>query len=256
MENKQDENLKTNFGFKKVSFAEKKNLVNDVFSNVAIKYDLMNDIMSFGLHRLWKTNFCRYIPDLNSTILDVACGTGDIALKLKELAKKRNKTANFVTACDINEEMLQIAKNKAIDKNILDGIDFICADAENLPFAENSFDYYTIVFGIRNVANIPKALKEAYRVLKPMGKFLCLEFSKIEPIILKKIYDFYALNIIPKIGQIVASNKDAYQYLSESIELFPEQETFKIMIKDAGFNKVNYHNFNFGVAAIHYAYKL
>lgn len=256
MENKQDESSETNFGFKKVSFEDKRNLVQDVFSDVAKKYDLMNDLMSFGLHRLWKTQFCRYIPDLNSKILDVACGTGDIALKLKERARTRNKASNYVTACDINEEMLQIAKNRAIDKNFLDGINFICADAENLPFPDNSFDYYTIAFGIRNVAHISNALNEAYRVLKPMGKFVCIEFSKVESAFLKKIYDFYSFNIIPKIGQIIADNKEAYQYLSESISLFPEQETFKIMIKDAGFDKVNYHNLNFGVAAIHYAYKL
>ena len=256
MNDQQNDDEYTNFGFRKVSFENKKNLVDQVFSNVAGSYDLMNDLMSGGMHRLWKNKFCNHIDNLGSDILDVAGGTGDIALKLKSKALSGNISNNQITICDINHEMLKHAKNKAIDKNFIKGIDFVCGDAQELPFADSSFDYYTIAFGIRNVPKIEEALKEAYRVLKVGGKFLCLEFSKVEPEPLKQIYDFYSFNIIPKIGKIAANNEDAYKYLVESINLFPDQEKFANMIKQSGFKRVNYQNLTFGVAAIHVGYKL
>lgn len=250
-----DSHEKINFGFSKVTFEQKRNLVRDIFSNVASKYDLMNDLMSLGVHRLWKDEFVRKITNLNSNILDVASGTGDIAFRIMRLAKLQNM-APKLTLCDINQDMLTIARNRAIDNNILTGPEYICADAEKLPFADNIFDYYTIAFGIRNIPKIDQALKEAYRVLKPNGRFLCLEFSKIEHDCLSKIYDFYSFNIIPKIGKIIADNEAAYQYLVESINLFPDQDSFGVMLKDAGFSNVNYKNLTFGVTAIHTGDKL
>jgi len=245
----------TNFGFKKVDYTKKQGLVNNVFSNVADKYDLMNDLMSFGLHRLWKDEFIRQIPNLNSHVLDVASGSGDIALKLAKKARDRGNNISL-TLSDINEEMLKNAKKKSIDLNLFKNLEFKVASAESLPFPDNSFDYYTIAFGIRNVPDINKALKEAYRVLKPMGKFICLEFSKVKEGHLKDFYKFYSFNIIPSIGQVITGNKEAYEYLVESIDLFWTQDEFRIMIKDAGFEEVNYKNLSNGIVAIHSAYKL
>lgn len=245
----------TNFGFKKIEANEKQSLVNSVFSNVADKYDLMNDLMSFGMHHLWKDEFIRQIPNLNSNILDVASGSGDIALKLAKKAKDRGSNISL-TLSDINEEMLRQAKKKSIDLNLFQNLKFTVASAEELPFPDNSFDYYTIAFGIRNVPDINKALKEAYRVLKPMGKFVCLEFSKVKESLLQDFYKFYSFNVIPKIGQIITGNKEAYDYLVESIDLFPSQDEFRIMIKEAGFEEINYKNLSGGIVAIHSAYKL
>lgn len=244
-----------NFGFEKVTSAKKRTLVDDVFSDVADKYDLMNDLMSFGVHRLWKDEFCRMVPNLNSKILDVAGGTGDISFRLKDIAKKQNHDSHIVV-CDINPDMLKVCKNRAIDRNILTNFDIVTGDAENLPFPDNSFDYYTIAFGIRNMLSLEKALTEAYRVLKPTGKFLCLEFSKVQNDLVRPLYDFHSFNLIPKIGNYVASNQDAYKYLAESISLFPNQEDFKTLIQDAGFSNVSYKNLTFGVAAIHYGFKI
>ncbi|HJD60884.1 MAG TPA: bifunctional demethylmenaquinone methyltransferase/2-methoxy-6-polyprenyl-1,4-benzoquinol methylase UbiE [Rickettsia endosymbiont of Columbicola hoogstraali] len=245
----------TNFGFKKIDIADKQPLVNNIFSNVADKYDLMNDLMSFGMHRLWKDEFIRQIPNLNSNILDVASGSGDIALKLAKKAKDRSSNISL-TLSDINEEMLRQAKKKSIDLNLFQNLKFTVASAEELPFPDNSFDYYTIAFGIRNVPDINKALKEAYRILKPMGKFVCLEFSKVKESLLQDFYKFYSFNVIPKIGQIITGNKEAYDYLVESIDLFPSQDEFRIMIKEAGFEEINYKNLSGGIVAIHSAYKL
>lgn len=245
----------TNFGFKKIDIADKQPLVNNIFSNVADKYDLMNDLMSFGMHRLWKDEFIRQIPNLNSNILDVASGSGDIALKLAKKARDRGSNIS-ITLSDINKEMLRQAKKKSIDLNLFQNLKFTVATAEELPFPDNSFDYYTIAFGIRNVPDINKALKEAYRVLKPMGKFICLEFSKVKESLLQDFYKFYSFNVIPKIGQIITGNKEAYDYLVESIDLFPSQDEFRIMIKEAGFEEINYKNLSGGIVAIHSAYKL
>jgi len=242
------------FGFKKVSSAEKRTLVDGVFSDVAGKYDLMNDLMSFGVHRLWKDEFCRMVPNLNSRILDVAGGTGDISFRLKDNAKKQNKDPEIVI-CDINHDMLKICKDRAVDRNILNNLGIITGDAEKLPFPDNSFDYYVISFGIRNMLSLEKTLSEAYRVLKPTGKFLCLEFSKVQNDFIKPLYNFYSFNLIPSIGGCVANNQDAYKYLAESISLFPDQEEFKTKIEKAGFSDASYKNLTFGVAAIHYGFK-
>ncbi|KAJ6644855.1 Ubiquinone/menaquinone biosynthesis C-methyltransferase UbiE [Pseudolycoriella hygida] len=251
-----DDNLDlVDFGFSKVTFEQKRALVRDVFSNVASKYDIMNDLMSLGIHRWWKDEFVRQIPNLQSHILDVASGTGDIAFRIKKQAKEHNKVVS-ITLCDINTDMLTLAHDRAINNNILQGLSYVTSDAEKLPFPDDSFDYYTIAFGIRNIPNINNALKEAYRVLKPMGKFLCLEFSKVEKEWLKPIYEFYSFNIIPKIGKIIARNESAYQYLVESIAQFPDQDSFSIMLKDVGFDKVSYKNLTCGITAIHSAYKL
>ena len=244
-----------NFGFKKVTSEEKRILVDGVFSDVAGKYDLMNDVMSLGVHRLWKDEFCRMIPNLNSTILDVAGGTGDIAFRLKDNAKKQNRDPRIVI-CDINYDMLKVCKNRAINRNILHKLDLVVGDAEKLPFPDNSFDYYTIAFGIRNMLSLENTLAEAYRVLKPTGKFLCLEFSKVQNDFMRPLYDFYSFKLIPSIGGYVANNRDAYKYLAESINLFPDQETFKTIVQDAGFSDVRYKNLTFGVAAIHYGFKI
>ena len=244
-----------NFGFEKVSSKQKRSRVDGVFSDVAGKYDLMNDFMSFGVHRLWKDEFCRMIPNMDSKILDMAGGTGDISFRLKDRAKKQNKDAQIVIS-DINHEMLQVCQARAIDRNIINNFDLVVADAEKLPFPDNSFDYYTIAFGIRNMVSIENALTEAYRVLKPTGKFLCLEFSKVQNNFVKPLYDFYSFNMIPKIGGCVVGNQDAYRYLAESISMFPDQEDFKTMIQKTGFSNVEYKNLTFGVAAIHYGFKI
>lgn len=254
-EKEDKKNDEKNFGFEKVTSDQKRTLVDSIFSRVAYKYDTMNDMMSLGVHRLWKDEFCDMIPDLDGTIiLDVAGGTGDIAFRIKDNAYKQNKNP-YIIVCDINADMLKICRDRAIDKNILNNFDLIVADAEKLPFPDNSFDYYTIAFGIRNVINIEKALREAYRVLKPTGKFLCLEFSKIQNEILKSIYDFYSFNFIPMLGSCFANDKNAYKYLVESINLFPDQEDFKAMIQNEGFVDVKYKNLSFGTAAIHYGFK-
>jgi demethylmenaquinone methyltransferase/2-methoxy-6-polyprenyl-1,4-benzoquinol methylase len=249
------DSIYTNFGYKKVDTLEKESLVKDVFSNVAERYDLMNNLMSLGIHNLWKDRLISNIPDFKGKLIDVAGGTGDIAFRFYEKAKEKNINPH-ITIADINPEMLRVCKDKAIDKNILSGIDFFECNAEKLPFDDNSFDYYTIAFGIRNVTNIEAVLSEARRVLKPFGKFICLEFSKINIPILEKLYKSYSFNIVPKIGKLVAANHDAYQYLVESIDLFPDQNLFKAMIESEGFKSVSYQNLSFGIASIHTAYKI
>ncbi len=234
----------------------KKTLVNEIFTNVSNKYDYMNDIMSFGMHRIWKYKICRMIPNLNSKIIDVAGGTGDIAIIMNKYSSYTNYTPS-ITICDINHSMLRICQEKIINNNLFNNINIVLADAEQLPFADNSFDYYIIAFGIRNFSSIKKGLAEAYRVLKPTGKFLCLEFSKVgdEYSLVKSIYSFYLDYFIPKLGQLVASNKSAYDYLAESIKLFLNQEDMKTLIQSIGFKNVGYQNLTFGVAANYYGYK-
>jgi demethylmenaquinone methyltransferase/2-methoxy-6-polyprenyl-1,4-benzoquinol methylase len=247
----------TDFGFKKVKIGDKANLVKDVFDNVASKYDLMNDFMSAGLHRLWKDKMVEEINLKNNekyNFIDVAGGTGDISFRIAKKSLKQNAKSQ-IEVVDINQEMLEYGKKRAIDNNLFKYLNFNCADGEKLPYKNNEFDFYTIAFGIRNFTNIDKGLEEAYRVLKKGGKFICLEFSKVNNEILSKIYDLYSFNIVPKIGKLVADDEDSYQYLVESIKKFPNQEKFKNMIEEAGFKRVSYQSLTFGTVAIHIGYK-
>ncbi len=242
---------KTHFGYKQVDEEQKQGLVRGVFDAVASRYDIMNDLMSAGLHRLWKNDMVTMLaPRPGMHILDVAGGTGDIAFRIRERADCH------VTVCDINYEMLSEGRNRAIDKNLLTGLDWLCGNAESVPAPDESFDAYTIAFGIRNVTHIDKALAEAYRVLKPGGRFLCLEFSHLKHAILQKGYDAYSFAAIPKIGQWVTGDGQPYQYLIESIRQFPKQEKFAQMIREAGFANVQYKNLTQGVVAIHSGRKI
>jgi demethylmenaquinone methyltransferase / 2-methoxy-6-polyprenyl-1,4-benzoquinol methylase len=244
--------MKANFGFKEVEADQKQDLVGEVFSSVAKRYDLMNDLMSFGLHRVWKNIFVNQInPGNDAKFLDVAGGTGDIAFRIYE--KFLNKNPQIIVT-DINKEMLEEGRKRALNKNIK--INFEQHNGEKLGFLDNKFDFYTIAFGIRNFTNIDKALSEAYRVLKPGGKFLCMEFSPLEENNLGKMYDFYSFNIIPKIGDLVTKNREAYQYLVESIRRFPDKEKFTEMIRNTGFEQVKFQSLNLGVVAIHTGWKI
>lgn len=235
---------KTFFGFKEVDENAKESLVGQVFSSVASKYDVMNDFMSFGLHRLWKKDMVDLInPRPGQKYLDVAGGSGDIGFKIFE------KGAD-VTITDINPNMLEEAKTKALDKGKA-GIKFQIEDAEKLTFKDNEFDALGIAFGIRNVTHIDKALLEFHRVLKPGGRFVCLEFSDVENEHVRKIYDAYSFAVIPKIGGLVANDEASYQYLVESIRKFPPAPDFERMIKTAGFQDVSYKKLTFGVVALH-----
>jgi len=241
----------THFGFRTVSTDEKTSLVRGVFNAVASKYDVMNDAMSLGAHRLWKHRFVSDI-DMRKDMhcLDVAGGTGDIAFRLLE------KGAAHVTVCDINQAMLEEGRRRADDKNILTALEWLCGNAESLPLPDNRFHLYTIAFGIRNVTHIDKALKEAHRVLLPGGRFMCLEFSHVTSEPLAKLYDLYSFKVIPRLGKMVAGDDAPYQYLVESIRKFPKQEAFSKMISEAGFKKVRHRNLAGGAVAIHSGYKI
>ena len=247
---------KVSFGFQDVPLREKTRKVLGVFNSVAQKYDLMNDLMSLGVHRLWKDDFIRELsPTPGMHLLDMAGGTGDISLRY--LKKTRNmKPACRVTICDINQEMLNVGRAKLVDQGHLDRVEYMCSDAAKLTLPDNTFDAYTIAFGLRNVTEIEKALKEAYRVLKPGSRFLCLEFSKIGIPFLNKAYKKYSFKIIPKVGEMVAQDRESYKYLVESIEKFPDQETLVDMIKSAGFSYVKYRNLSGGIVAIHSGVKV
>ncbi len=242
----------THFGFRTVPEAEKAGMVHGVFSSVAARYDLMNDLMSGGVHRLWKDAMIDWmVPRRGMRLLDVAGGTGDIAFRFL----KRLKGAGYATVCDITSAMLDEGARRAA-KDAIANVDWVCGDAMALPFADRSFDAYTIAFGIRNVTRIGDALAEAYRVLKPGGRFLCLEFSQIPNSSLQWLYDRYSFNVIPKMGKAVTGDSDSYQYLVESIRKFPDQERFAAMIRDAGFGQVKYRNLTLGVAALHSGWRL
>lgn len=243
---------KTFFGFRKVEKSDKTYLVRDVFSSVAEKYDIMNDAMSLGIHRLWKNRLIDVMrPRPGSTLLDVAGGTGDIAFRFLGATE-----GGQVTVCDINQDMLAEGRKRSIDKNILHAIEWVCGDAENLPFPDARFDYYTIAFGIRNVTDVAKALSEAFRVLRPGGRFICLEFSHVDSKLLGRIYDIFSFQVIPRIGKIVANDEDSYRYLVESIRKFPPQEEFMHMIQQAGFVNVKYTNLSGGIVALHSGWKV
>jgi demethylmenaquinone methyltransferase/2-methoxy-6-polyprenyl-1,4-benzoquinol methylase len=243
----------TDFGFKKVKIGEKSGLVKEVFDNVASKYDIMNDLMSTGLHRLWKDKMVEEISLKRGNsykFLDVAGGTGDISFRIAKKCQKLNIEVD-VEVSDINQEMLDVGKKRAIDNNLLSGLSFNCVNGEELPYEDNTFDFYTIAFGIRNFTHIDKGLAEAQRVLKPGGKFICLEFSKVNNAVLSKLYDLYSFNVIPKIGKLIADDEESYRYLAQSIKKFPSQENFKIMMEDAGFQNASYQSLTFGTVAIH-----
>ncbi len=249
------------FGEKQVSPEEKTENVIGVFDSVADQYDLMNDLMSCGVHRLWKDKFIRMIrPRLNKDgramdYLDVAGGTGDIAFRIRKKIgacddANNGKRAN-ITLCDLNENMLNVGKNRAIDKGWINDFNWVTGNAESLPFPDNSMDIYTIAFGLRNVTHIDTALAEAYRVLRSGGKFFCLEFSHVQPPIFAKAYDLYSYNVIPKIGAKIANDEDSYQYLVESIRKFPTQENLRDRIQNAGFTRAKYNNLSAGIVAVH-----
>lgn len=238
----------THFGYRTVAAEEKSHLVAGVFHSVAPNYDLMNDVMSFGLHRLWKQFTIREAAlRPGQTVLDVASGTGDLA---RTFAKQVGSTGKVIMT-DINDAMLQVGRNRLTDAGILGNIECVQADAECLPFPDNYFDCVTIAFGLRNVTDKPAALRSMYRVLKPGGKLLILEFSHATSPMLGKLYDFYSFNIIPKMGEFVANDRASYQYLVESIRMHPDQETLKTMMLEAGFDEAEYFNLTGGVVALH-----
>lgn len=241
------------FGRRSVSPQEKTRLVLDVFDSVATRYDLMNDLMSGGIHRLWKDQLIQQIrPRKNFTYLDVAGGTGDIAFRIH----KATGGQSTIKVCDINASMLEVGRDRACDKGIVSGMEWVVGNAEKLPFDDNSVDVYTIAFGLRNVTHIDDALKEACRVLKPGGRFFCLEFSHVQEPLIAKAYDAFSFGVIPILGQFVAKDRDSYQYLVESIRAFPTQEDLRQRLVAAGFGKAQVRNLTFGVAAIHEAWKL
>jgi demethylmenaquinone methyltransferase/2-methoxy-6-polyprenyl-1,4-benzoquinol methylase len=242
----------THFGYKEVPTEDKEKLVKGVFDSVASNYDLMNDVMSLGIHRLWK----QYAIDIanvkkGDAILDLASGTGDL---IKLYHKKIGNSGRIVSS-DINEAMLDEGKRNLINSGVL-GIEFVQANAEKLPFEDNSFDLVSIAFGLRNVTDKDKALSEMCRVLKPGGVLIVLEFSKTTNPVLEKIYDAYSFNLIPKFGSWFAGDEDSYQYLAESIRKHPDQETLKQMIIDAGFDMCEYQNLTGGVVAVHKGIKI
>ena len=254
MQPKKQENDAPNsesFGFRTVGAGEKEGMVRGVFSSVAGSYDIMNDLMSGGLHRLWKNDFVRRVharPSAN--ILDLAGGTGDIAVRLKA------RTGASVTVCDINHDMLKAGWARQFDAGEAQGLRWVCGNAEHLPVPDQSLDVITIAFGLRNVTNIQQALNDAYRALKPGGQFLCLEFSKVSIPLLAKLYDAYSFHVIPKIGEWVAKDKDSYQYLVESIRMFPAQQELVRMMERAGFSRAKYDNLTFGTVAIHQGWRI
>ncbi|KAK3598335.1 hypothetical protein CHS0354_026593 [Potamilus streckersoni] len=289
----------THFGFESVAEKEKEDRVYEVFQNVATRYDLMNDAMSVGIHRLWKDYFMYKLSPLPGTeLIDVAGGTGDIAFRFLKYVESQQQSASpedkhnmsrsknielssdssstnsdstsnddevsethtgsesHVTVCDINQSMLDVGKMRAKENGIYHGISWLKGNAESLPVKDNTFDAYTIAFGIRNCTHIDKVVSEAYRVLRPGGRFMCLEFSQVHYPFLQRLYDAYSFQVIPVLGQVLAKDWKSYQYLVESIRQFPDQEDFKDLIKHAGFCNVTYENLTFGVVAIHSGFKL
>ena len=250
------ENENTAFGFRQVPTGQKQTLVNDVFSKAASRYDQMNDLMSSGLHRLWKDDMITMLnpPKGNRMFnaLDVAGGTGDIAFRILDAGGSGTR----VTVADISPEMVGEGQQRGEREGKLDRCSFTVGNAESLAFPDQSFDSYTIAFGIRNVTDIDKALAEAHRVLKPGGRFLCLEFSHLDVELAQKIYDAYSFSVIPAVGKIVTGDGQPYRYLVESIRMFPKQEEFADKIRNAGFSRVTYRNLTGGVVAIHSGWRI
>ena len=242
----------THFGYKTIEKDEKISMVAGVFHSVAKQYDVMNDLMSFGIHRLWK----RFTIDASGVrpgnkVLDLAGGTGDLTAKFSQLVGRQGK----VVLADINSSMLNVGRDKLRDRGLVQNIEYVQANAEYLPFEENTFDIVTIAFGLRNVTDKDKALRSIYSVLKPGGRLLVLEFSKPEHELVNKAYDFYSFNVLPKMGELVAKDGESYQYLAESIRMHPDQETLKSMMENAGFEQATYKNLTGGVVALHKGYK-
>jgi demethylmenaquinone methyltransferase/2-methoxy-6-polyprenyl-1,4-benzoquinol methylase len=238
----------THFGFKEVEKDAKAGMVADVFHSVAARYDLMNDLMSGGIHRIWK----RFTIELSGVrkgneVLDIAGGTGDLAARFADIVGPTGR----VVLADINESMLKVGRDKLLDGGRLGNLEFVQADAQYLPFPDDSFDCVTIAFGLRNVTDKDRALRSMLRVLKPGGRLLILEFSKPANPVLSKAYDAYSFRVLPLMGRVVADDADSYQYLAESIRMHPDQETLKEMMEDAGFTRCEYHNMTGGVVALH-----
>ncbi len=242
----------THFGFQTVPEAEKASRVQGVFGSVASKYDIMNDVMSVGIHRIWKDAMMDWLaPRAGQRLLDVAGGTGDISFRFLKRAGH-----GHATVCDLTEPMLVEGRKRAEAGQMADQLDWVVGDAMALPFQDNTFDVYTISFGIRNVTRPQEALNEAYRVLKPGGRLMVLEFSQIPNDMLQWLYDRYSFNFIPTMGQIIANDRDSYQYLVESIRKFPDQDTFLEMVRSAGFENAKYRNMTMGIACLHSGWKI
>ena len=242
----------THFGYKTVDAEKKEALVADVFHSVAAKYDLMNDLMSLGIHRLWKrfTIECSGIRS-GQKVLDLAGGTGDLTARFSRIVGEQGE----VILADINDSMLKVGRNKLRDKGLVGNIRYVQANAEALPFPDNYFDLITIGFGLRNVTHKEQALASMFRVLKPGGRLLVLEFSKPTNAVMSKLYDLYSFHLLPRMGKLVAGDAESYQYLAESIRMHPDQETLKGMMEQVGFDDVSYFNLTQGVVAVHRGYK-
>ncbi|MFC6587950.1 bifunctional demethylmenaquinone methyltransferase/2-methoxy-6-polyprenyl-1,4-benzoquinol methylase UbiE [Sulfitobacter pacificus] len=242
----------THFGSQTVPEDDKAGMVRSLFSDVANKYDIMNDVMSVGIHRIWKEAMMDWLaPRAGQKLLDVAGGTGDVSFKFLKRAG-----AGHATVCDLTEGMLVEGRKRAEAAAMADSLDWVVGDAMALPFEDNTFDVYTISFGIRNVTRPQEALNEAYRVLRPGGRLMVLEFSQLPNPMMQKAYDLYSFNVIPRMGQVIANDRDSYQYLVESIRNFPDQETFLGMVRAAGFEQAKYRNLTMGIAALHSGWKL
>ena len=239
------------FGFRTVPRGDKASLVREVFDSVAPKYDIMNDLMSLGVHRLWKHEFCNALaPRPGERLLDLAAGTGDITFGWLK------RGGGNVTMSDINDSMLKVGEERAAEKGLIGNIEFLVADAENLPLPDNSYDRVTMAFGLRNCTNKDRVIAEARRVLKPGGRFFVLEFSKLQIAALEKLYDKWSFQALPQIGKIIAKDADSYQYLAESIRMFPDQDTLADMMRAAGLSQVRVRNLSGGIAAIHSGWRL
>ncbi len=260
---RRDEAGRTHFGYREVDETEKPSLVRGVFESVASRYDLMNDLMSGGIHRLWKGAMVDWLnPRPGIRLLDTAGGTGDIAFRvLDRLEKQRHAQGasgieGHVFVCDLTAEMLAVGRDRAIDQGRLQGLSWVCGDAERLPLPDRSVSAYTIAFGLRNVTHIERALAEARRVLKPGGRFLCLEFSHVVLPVFAELYDQYSFNVLPAMGAAVAGDRESYLYLAESIRRFPPQEQLVEMMAAAGLSQVRYRNLSGGIAALHSGWRV
>ncbi len=249
---RQSDDATTHFGFEEVPVTEKGAKVQALFGRVAERYDLMNDLMSGGIHRLWKDSMVRRLAPRNGErLLDVAGGTGDIAFRIAKQAPEAD-----VLVLDLTPEMLIVGRDRALDHGLVDGLSWMAGDAQRLPLPDRSVNAYTIAFGLRNVTDPALALAEAYRVLKPGGRFLCLEFSQVILPLLDQLYELYSFRVLPKIGALVARDRAGYQYLVESIRRFPPQEELAVMMQSVGFHRAQWRNLSGGIAALHYGWRI